>query len=77
MKIMGISLLMLGCLMAFSLSLDILQGFGISQAWHNTVSPFQVMEVVELFVLYFLLILYFGETAYYFIKGRKEKKTNR
>jgi hypothetical protein len=74
MKIMGISLLMLGCLMAFSLSLDILQGFDVSQAWHNTVSPFQVMEVVELFVLYFLLFLFFGETAYYFIKGRKESK---
>ncbi|WP_254871239.1 hypothetical protein [Bacillus sp. Marseille-Q1617] len=72
MKIMGISLLMLGCLMAFSLSLDILQGFDISQAWQNTVSPFQVMEVVELFVLYFLLFLFFAETAYYFIKGKKK-----
>jgi hypothetical protein len=74
MKIMGISLLMLGCLMAFSLSLDILQGFDVSQAWHNTVSPFQVMEVVELFVLYFLLFLFFGESVYGFIKSRKENK---
>jgi hypothetical protein len=74
MKIMGISLLMLGCLMAFSLSLDILQGFDVSQAWHNAVSPFQVMEVVELFVLFFLLFLFFAESAYCFIKNRKENK---
>ncbi|MEG9294914.1 hypothetical protein V6B33_00500 [Mangrovibacillus sp. Mu-81] len=74
MKIMGISLLMLGCLMAFSLSLDILQGFDVSQAWQNAVSPFRVMEVVELFVLYFLLFLFFVESAYCFIKGRKENK---
>jgi hypothetical protein len=74
MKIMGISLLMLGCLMAFSLSIDILQGFDISQSWQNTVSPFRVMEVTELFVLYFLLFLYFVESAYNFVKSRKENK---
>jgi hypothetical protein len=74
MKIMGISLLMLGCLMAFSLSLDILQGFDVSQALYNTVSPFRVMEIVELFVLFFLLFLFFVESAYCFIKDRKENK---
>jgi hypothetical protein len=74
MKIMGISLLMLGCLMAFSLSLDILQGFDVSQALYNTVSPFRVMEIVELFVLFFLLFLFFGESAYSFIKSKKENK---
>jgi cytochrome c biogenesis factor len=74
MKIMGISLLMWGCLMAFSLSLDILQGFDVSQALYNTVSPFRVMEITELFVLFFLLFLFFVESAYCFIKGRKENK---
>jgi hypothetical protein len=74
MKIMGISLLMLGCLMAFSLSLDILQGFDVSQAWLNAVSPFRVMELVELFVLFFLLFLFLGESAYFFIKKRNEDK---
>lgn len=74
MKIMGISLLMMGCLMAFSLSLDILQGFDVSDAWNNTVSPFRVMEVAELLVLFFLLFLYFVESAYFFIKKRNEDK---
>jgi hypothetical protein len=74
MKIMGIALLMLGCLTAFSLSLDILQGFDVSQAWYNAVSPFRVMEIVELFVLFFLLFLFFAESAYCYIKKRKENK---
>ncbi|MDY0944245.1 hypothetical protein [Priestia megaterium] len=71
MKIMGISLLMLGCLMAFSLSIDIFQGFDVSQALYNAISPFRVMEVAELFVLFFLLFLFLAESAYLFIKKRK------
>jgi len=58
MKIMGISLLMMECLMGFSLDIDIFQGFDVSQALYNTVSPFRVMEVAELFVLFFLLFLF-------------------
>ncbi|MBU8690517.1 hypothetical protein KM918_24780 [Priestia megaterium] len=74
MKIMGISLLMLGCLMAFSLGIDIFQGFDVSQALYNAVSPFRVMEVAELFVLFFLLFLFFAESAYLFIKKRKKNE---
>jgi hypothetical protein len=58
MKIIGISLLMMGCLIGFSLGIDILQGFDASQALYNAVSPFRVMEVAELFVLFFLLFLF-------------------
>jgi len=58
MKIIGISLLMMGCLMGFSLGIDILQGFDVSQALYNALSPFRVMEVAELFVLFFLLFLF-------------------
>ncbi|UXH46491.1 hypothetical protein N5C46_10740 [Rossellomorea vietnamensis] len=75
MKIMGITLLMMGCLMGFSLGLDILQGFDVSDAWQNAVSPFRVMEVAELFVLFILLFLFFGETAYEVIKKRKKGST--
>jgi hypothetical protein len=74
MKIIGISLLMMGCLMGFSLGIDILQGFDVSQALYNAVSPFRVMEVAELFVLFFLLFLFFVETAYLFIKKRNQSK---
>ncbi|WP_223272439.1 hypothetical protein [Priestia megaterium] len=70
----GISLLMMGCLMGFSLGIDILQGFDVSQALYNAVSPFRVMEVAELFVLFFLLFLFFVETAYLFIKKRNQSK---
>lgn len=74
MKIIGITLLMMGCLMAFSLSLDILQGFDVSDALYNALSPFRVMEVAELVVLFFLLFLFFMKTAYDVFKKRKEAK---
>jgi len=74
MKIIGISLLMMGCLMGFSLGIDMLQGFDVSQALYNAVSPFQVMEVAELFVLFLLIFLFFVETAYLFIKKRNQSK---
>ncbi|WP_371410248.1 hypothetical protein, partial [Priestia megaterium] len=74
MKIIGISLLIMWCLMVFSLGIDMLQGFDVSQALYNAVSPFQVMEVAELFVLFLLIFLFFAETAYLFIKKRKQSK---
>ncbi|MGD6957354.1 hypothetical protein ACQCWA_04305 [Rossellomorea aquimaris] len=74
MKIMGIALLMMVCLMAFSLSLDILQGFDVSDALYNAVRPFRVMEITEVFVLIFLLSIFLVETTYVFIKKRNEDK---
>lgn len=74
MKIIGISLSMMGCLMGFSLGFDILQGFDVSQTLYNAVSPFRVMEVAELFVLFFLLFLFFAESAYFFIKKKNQNK---
>ncbi|MCY8235074.1 hypothetical protein [Priestia endophytica] len=74
MKIIGVSLLITGCLIGLSVSIDIFQGFDVSQAWYNAVNPFRVMEVVELFVLFFLLLLFFAESAYIFIKKRRRKR---
>ncbi|MBU8756880.1 MULTISPECIES: hypothetical protein [Priestia] len=74
MKIMAISLLIMGCLMAFSLGIDIFQGFDVSQALYNAVSPFRVMEVAELFVLFFLLFLFFAEFLYLFMKKKNQSK---
>ncbi|MCU7766819.1 hypothetical protein N7984_28860 (plasmid) [Priestia megaterium] len=74
MKIIGISLLIVWCLSVFSLGIDMLQGFDVSQALYNAVSPFQVMEVAELFVLFLLIFLFFVETAYLFIKKRNQSK---
>jgi len=74
MKIIGISLLMMGCLMGFSLGIDIVQGFDVSQALYNAVSPFRVMEVAEFFVLFFLLFLFLAESTYLFIKKRNQSQ---
>ncbi|MBN8193338.1 hypothetical protein JI667_14405 [Bacillus sp. NTK074B] len=74
MKIMGITLLMMGCLLAFSIGLDLLQGFAISKAWQNAYSPFRVMEVAELFVLSFLLITFLAGVSYDVYKKKKAEK---
>jgi hypothetical protein len=74
MKIKGITLIMMECLMAFSLGIDIFQRFDVSEAVSNAVSPFRVMEVAELIVLFFLLFLFFTESAYLFIKKRKRNE---
>ncbi|MCM3538708.1 hypothetical protein [Priestia endophytica] len=74
MKIIVVSLLMMGCLMGLSLSIDIFQGSDVFQSFYNVVNPFHVVEVVELFVLYFLLLLCFAEPAYLFIKKRRKKE---
>ncbi|MBK0295438.1 hypothetical protein IAE22_24245 [Bacillus sp. S34] len=74
MKILGISVLMMGCLMGFSLGIDIIQGFDVSQALYNAISPFRVMELAELFVLFFLLFLFFAESLYLFMKKKNRSK---
>ncbi|MGG0419554.1 hypothetical protein ABEY52_26345 [Priestia aryabhattai] len=73
MKILGISVLMMGCLMGFSLGIDIIQGFDVSQALYNAISPFRVMGLAELFVLFFLLFLFFTESLYLFIKRKNQR----
>lgn len=52
MKIVWISALLLGCLMGFSIGVDMIQGFSFSMALQNAYSPFRVMEFAELFVLF-------------------------
>ncbi|MCM2978711.1 hypothetical protein ABFY54_29570 [Priestia megaterium] len=74
MKILGISVLMMGCLIGFSLGIDIIQGFDVSQALYNAISPFRVMELAELFVLFFLLFLFFAESLYLFMKKKNQSK---
>jgi cytochrome bd-type quinol oxidase subunit 2 len=74
MKIIGISLLMMACLMGFSLGIDMLQGFDVSQAFYNALSPFRVMELAELFVLFSLIFLFFVESLYLFMKKKNQSK---
>ena len=41
MKILGISVLMMVCLIGFSLGIDIIQGSDVSQAFYNAISPLE------------------------------------
>jgi hypothetical protein len=41
---------MMGLLMGFSLSMDILQRFDVSTALQNAISPFRFMEITALFI---------------------------
>jgi len=70
MKIVWTSALLLGCLMGFSIGVDMVQGFSFSMALQNAYSPFRVMEFAELFVLLFCFV------AEVFYRSFKVKKQN-
>ncbi len=77
MKIVWISALLLGCLMGFSISVDMMQGFSFSMALQNAYSPFRVMEFAELFVLFFLLFCFAAEIFYRSYRVKKAKQRQR
>jgi Sec-independent protein secretion pathway component TatC len=74
MKIVWISAFLLGCLMGFSIGVDMMQGFSFSMALQNAYSPFRVMEFAELFVLFFLLFCFVAEVFYRSFKVKKAKQ---
>ncbi|TYR81898.1 hypothetical protein FZC66_07235 [Priestia megaterium] len=74
MKIVAITLLMLGCLMGFSLSIDVFQGLTFYEALRLSFSPFQVMEFAELFVLFFLIFLFVADSIYISVKQRNNNQ---
>ncbi|KJL02549.1 MULTISPECIES: hypothetical protein [Priestia] len=74
MKIVWISALLLGCLMGFSIGVDMMQGFSFSMALQNPYSPFRVIEFAELFVLFFLLFCFAVEVFYRSFKVKKAKQ---
>ncbi|MEM5006852.1 hypothetical protein ABEP42_17800 [Priestia megaterium] len=51
-EVIGVSLLLFGSLLALSVGIDLFQGTNVLQALYNALSPFRVMEVAELFVLF-------------------------
>ncbi|MFE0564059.1 hypothetical protein ACFW1D_16400 [Priestia megaterium] len=73
MKIVWISALLLGCLMGFSIGVDMMQGFSFFMALQNAYSPFRVMEFAELFVLFFLLFCFAVEVFCRSFKVKKAK----
>ncbi|MCM3389874.1 hypothetical protein M3649_17280 [Ureibacillus chungkukjangi] len=74
MKILGISILMLGLLSGFSIGIDRLLGFDLKTSIRNAVNPFLVMEVAEIIIFYLLIIIWaFCSTRLFLIK-RSEKQ---
>ncbi|NHH95278.1 hypothetical protein GOICGAJE_03840 [Bacillus sp. MB95] len=74
MKIIGVTLLLFGSVTALSLGIDLFQGMKALQALYNALSPFRVMEVAELFVLFSLLFFFFAESLYLVLKKRQQKQ---
>jgi len=54
MKVIGVSLLLFGSIIGLSVGIDLFQGTNVLQALYNALSPFRVMEVAELSVLFSL-----------------------
>ncbi|MGG0588260.1 hypothetical protein ABEY80_00330 [Priestia megaterium] len=74
MKIIGVSLLLFGAVIALSVGIDLFQGMNVLQALYNALSTFRVMEVAELVVLFSLLFFFFAESLYLVLKKRQQKQ---
>lgn len=58
MKNLGISILIMMLLMAFSIWIDILQGFEKRTVIQNALSPYQVMDTSERGVLFLIVFIF-------------------
>jgi len=76
MKILGISILMMGILMGFSLGIDLLLGFEIRTSLKSAFNPFRVMEVPELIVIFLLVFSLVIESLRSFYQKRNVKTNN-
>jgi hypothetical protein len=73
MKIIGIIILIMGLLIGFSLSIDVLIGIDLNIALQNALYPFLAMEGAELFVLFLFILILVIES---FLFSKKERKTS-
>ncbi|NNU93700.1 hypothetical protein ETC01_10795 [Geobacillus sp. NFOSA3] len=58
MKVLGISLFIGSILIGVAIEMDLLMGFTLRQSMHNVFNPFRVMETPEMFILFFILLLW-------------------
>lgn len=58
MKLLGISLFIGSILIGVAIEMDMLMGFTLRQSMHNVFNPFRVMETPEMFILFFILLLW-------------------
>ncbi|USK59358.1 hypothetical protein [Peribacillus asahii] len=76
MKILGISILIMGVLMSFSLGMDLLLGFEIRTSLKSAFNPFRVMEIPEFIVIFLLVFSLVIESLRSSYQKRKVKTNN-
>ncbi|MFJ8267070.1 hypothetical protein [Peribacillus asahii] len=76
MKILGISILIMGSLMGFSLSIDLLLGFEMRTSLKNAFNPFRVMKAAEFVVIFLLVFSLMIESVRSFYQKRNVKTNN-
>ncbi|MFY3792322.1 hypothetical protein ACOQFO_11670 [Ureibacillus sp. MALMAid1270] len=74
LKIFGISILMSGLLIGFSIGMDILLGFDLKTSFKNATNPFLVMETTEIVIFYFLIIIWAACSIRLFLIKRSKKQ---
>ncbi|AMO85399.1 hypothetical protein B857_02674 [Solibacillus isronensis B3W22] len=74
MKILGISILMFLLLSGISIGMDSLLGFDLKTSFKNAVNPFLVMEVTEIIIFYFLIIIWVYCSIRLFLIKRSKKR---
>jgi hypothetical protein len=72
MKFLGISLLMMILTMMISIGMDMLMGFDAQKALLNAASPFRALENVEIFILFFLVLLLVFQSGISLIRQKKK-----
>ncbi|EZP76814.1 hypothetical protein H839_09468 [Parageobacillus genomosp. 1] len=74
MKLLGISLFIGSVLIGVAIEMDVLMGFTLRQSMNNVLNPFRVMETPEMFILFFILLLWVLDVLATLLL-QKQKKT--
>jgi hypothetical protein len=75
LKILGISILLLGLLAGFSLGIDILLGSDLNTSLKNALNPFLVMAPAELVIFILLLLFLVAGPVRSFFRKKKQETT--
>ncbi|KKK38679.1 hypothetical protein WQ57_06710 [Mesobacillus campisalis] len=75
MKIIGISLLILGSLMGLSLATDLYMGLEPRTSVRNAISPLTIMETPEYAVFITLILILIWRTLLHAFKERQKRQT--
>lgn len=70
MKIIGISVLYLVSLMCISFTIDVFLGFDFRTSIRNALSPFKVMEIVELIIFFVFVLILIGKNLVGYLKKK-------